>query len=80
LLHLALQETLSVAGPRLWDLCDHCPNPRAYFEPALLDQVLNNFVGCVRVDFELDRERANRRKCVARLKLAADECLFYGKH
>jgi hypothetical protein len=79
LFHLVLQETLSVTGPRLWDLCDNGPNPRTYFEPALLNQMLYNFMCCVGVDFEFDCECSNRRKCLARLKLTTDERPFDGK-
>ena len=66
---LALQQTLSVAGPRLGNLSNHRSDPGAHFEPALLDQVLYNFVRRIRVNFELGRERPNRRKCLARLEL-----------
>src|ERR1700678_1567841 len=80
LLHLPLQKTLSVAGAGLWDLCYHRSNPRTHFEPALLDQVLYNFVGCVGVDFELYSERSNRGKCLARLKFATDERPLYREY
>ncbi len=80
LLNLPLQKTLSVAGAGLWNLCDHRSNSRTHFEPALLDQVLYNFVGCVRVDLELDSERSNGGKCLARLKLATNKGPLYRKH
>ena len=78
--HFAIQQTLSVAGPRLGNLSDHRSDSGVHFEPALLDQMLYNFMGCIRMDFEFNCKCTNRRKCLARLKLTADERPFDGKH
>jgi hypothetical protein len=80
LLDLALQKALAVARPRLWNLGDYRSNPRKGFEPAFLDQVLDDSVRCIRMNFELGRERPDRGKCLARMKFAADEGLFRGKY
>jgi hypothetical protein len=53
LLDLAVQKALSVARARLWNPGDYRSNPRNCFEPALLNQVLNNFVRRIRMNFEL---------------------------
>jgi hypothetical protein len=80
LLDLAVQKALSVARARLWNPGDYRSNPWKGFEPAFLNQVLDDFVRCIRVNFEFGRERPDRRKCLARLKFAADEGLFSGKY
>jgi hypothetical protein len=79
LLDFALQKTLAVTRPRLWNLGHHRSNPGTHFEPALLDQVLYDFVRCIRVDLELDRERSNRWKRLARPEFTIDERPFDGK-
>src|SRR5215472_6211970 len=64
----------------MWGLSDYRADPWTRFKPALLNQMLNDLVRGVRMNLELGRKRPDRRKCLARLKLAADERFLRGKH
>lgn len=50
------------------------------FQPTFLDQVLNDAVGCIRMNPELRRKTSNGRKGLAGRKFAANESLFRGIH
>src|SRR5438309_1808187 len=53
LLHFLLQESLSVSRACFRWLGDHGADAGTYFEPSLLDQVLNHFVHRVGMDLQL---------------------------
>ena len=51
---------------------DDCADPRTDDEQVALDQGRDDFVRCIRVDFQFLAQRTNGGKRVAGLKLAAD--------
>ena len=79
LLDFVLQQPLAVAGagrrPRGHDRAD----AGLHLEPAFLNQMLNDLVRRVGMDLQLGRERADRGKGLAGLKLAADKRLGRGE-
>jgi hypothetical protein len=75
LLDFVLQQTMAMAPARTRTPRHNRANPGLHFEPPLLYQVLNDLVRRVGVDFQVGRQRANRRKGLTWLKLAADERL-----
>lgn len=80
LLDFVAQQASTFAGASVRGRCHDRAEPRPCFEPALGDQMLNDLVRRVRMNFEVGRERAHRGECLSRLEFAADERLDRCKH
>ena len=63
-----------VTGTRCRRFRDNGSDTRAHFKEAFLDQVLDDFVCRVRVDFQVGRKSAYRREGLTGKELSADEC------
>lgn len=70
---LFVQKAFAVTGARFREFGNHRTHARAHFEKAFLDEVLNNLVRGVGVNFQIRRERADRGKRLARKEFTADE-------
>jgi hypothetical protein len=72
-LNFALQNPLSICG-RSWRHPGHRgPNSRAYFQPPLVNKVLNHAMRGIGMDLQFGSKRAYGREWLSRQKLAADE-------
>jgi hypothetical protein len=80
LFHLFLEKPLFVPAARLGPFGNYGADTLVNLEPALLDQVLNGFMRCVRVDFERECQGSNGREGLSRLELAADKGLLCGEN
>lgn len=80
LFHFALQQVLTFSSARLGDRSNDRPNARTHFEPALLNQVLNDFMRRVGMNLELRSKRSDGRKRLARLQFPADERFLRGEN
>ena len=80
LLNLVLQQTLAVPSAGVRACRDNRADPRLHVEPPLVNEVLNDLMCGVGVDFQLGRQCADRRKGLTWLKLATDERLRRGKY
>ena len=72
LLHFVLQQVLALACTRLGDRRNDGPYSGPHFEPAALNQVLDNFMRRIGMNPELGGEESHGRKRLAGAQFAAD--------
>src|SRR5689334_8687477 len=75
LLHFVFEQSLAIAGAGLRRRRDHGADARLRDQPALLDQVLHHLVGGVRMDLQVQRERAHGREGLAGLEISREDGL-----
>jgi hypothetical protein len=74
-----LQQALAVASARPGGYGDDRADARMHFQPALLNQVLNDLMSRVGVDFQVGRQRTDRWERLTRLVFTTQECLLRGE-
>ena len=80
LLHFALQQVLALACTRLGDRRNHGAYAGPHFEPAGLNQVLDNLVRRIGMNLELAGEESHGRKRLAGAQFAADRSFLGGEN
>ena len=72
-LNFALQNPLSICGRSWRDPGHRGPYSRAYFQPPLVNKVLNHPMRGIGMDLQFGRKCPNGREWLSRHELAADE-------
>src|SRR6202034_4864763 len=74
------KQLLTLSGSCFREFGYHRANARSHFDPTFLDQLLNDLLPGVRMNFESGGETSARRKCLAWLVLATQKGLARSEH
>lgn len=80
LIHFAPKELFTFAGPRVGNCGDDGSDAGTRFQPLLLNQMLNNFVRGVGMNFKLRGEQPDGREVLAGTQFAADDGFLRGEN